>query len=179
MRFSRCCGAAGFCLLALVMLFPLLPARAAAQQREHLTPQEVERVRDAQALDRRMDVFIRAAQRRMAALVNPQAPAAPSRRDLEQWGELPASTRAQLLSDLVKIFEEAITNIDDVGARTPQSNLLPRAVRKLADAANAMLPQLLPLRDSVPEQSERAALEHLLESLQEIIEASRRAPSPQ
>ena len=162
------------------MLFPLLLAGAAtarAQQREHLTPREVERVRDAQALDKRMDVFIRAAQRRMTALVNPQAPAPQSRRDVEQWGELPTSTRAQLLADLVKIFEEAITNIDDVGARTPQSSLLPRAVRKLAEASNAMLPQLLPLRDSVQERAEREALEQLLESLQEIIAASSRTAS--
>ena len=179
MKFSRCSGAASAFLFALVMLFPLSPARAVspAQQREHLTPQEIERVRDAQALDRRVEVFIRAAQRRVAALTNPQAPATQSRRDIEQWGELPARTRAQLLSDLVQIFEEVITNVDDVSARTPQSNLLPRAVRKLAEAANTMLPQLLSLRERTTDQAERDALEHLIESLQEIVEAGRRTAS--
>ncbi len=50
-------------------------ASAAFQAREHLTPEEIELVKDAQILDKRIDVFIKAADRRMLVLTGTTAPA--------------------------------------------------------------------------------------------------------
>src|SRR5438874_10740190 len=125
-------------LIKLTLLAALLcccaTARAATQvsQRDHLTPAEVELVRDAQALDKRTDVFIKAAERRLLLITDPQAAQSKQvQKDKELWGELPKGTRAELYSDLAGILDEAITNIDDVATLNEHSLLLPFALRKL------------------------------------------------
>ena len=91
---------------------------AQAQTRDHLTQQEVDLVKEAQILDKRIDVFIKAAERRMMVINNSAAANAKQlKKDSERWGELPTGSRAELVSDIARIFDEAITNIDDVSAR--------------------------------------------------------------
>src|SRR6185295_16975329 len=91
---------------------------AAAQQRDHLTEQEVDLVKEAQALDKRVDVFIKAAERRMMVINNSAGTNAKQlKKDSERWGELPTGSRAEFVADIAKILDEAITNIDDVSAR--------------------------------------------------------------
>ena len=52
-------------LMAAVMVCLICSAVQAFQEREHLTPEEIDMVKDAQALDKRIDIFIKAAERRM------------------------------------------------------------------------------------------------------------------
>ena len=148
-------------------------------QRDHLTPEEIEHVRDAQELDLRTAVFIKAAERRMLALTGgtPAPKSKQARKDAEEWGELPASTRAELLSDVAQILDEASTNIDDVSARNPGSSLLMKSLRKLADACTHFLTQLKPMRDSVAGGPEREALEQAIENAQAIIDAANKLPA--
>ena len=168
------------CALVLLSLLPAALARAApVQRREHLTTQEVDMVRDTQELDRRSVLFIKIAERRLAAITNPAAAAATptlSAKENEKWGELPKGTRAQLLGDLARIFDEAIVNVDDVAARTPTSSLLPKAVRKLAEASTRFLAQLTPLRTGTTADGEREALEQTIDNLQQIIDAAKKLP---
>src|SRR6266851_3374906 len=94
----------------------------AVQARDHLTEQEVELVKDSQILDKRIEVFIKAADRRMLVLGGTGATtdatnAKQSKKDAELWGPLPTGTRAELIGDIARIFDEAITNIDDVSSR--------------------------------------------------------------
>src|SRR5256885_13086069 len=95
------------------------------QSRDHLTPQEVDLVKEAQILDKRIDVFIKAAERRVIA-INGSAAANTKqlKKDSEQWGELPTGSRAELVSDIARIFDEAITNIDDVSLRDERNPLI-------------------------------------------------------
>lgn len=167
-----------FLFFALVCISPRQPAHAApGQRREHLTEQEVELVRDTQELDRRSDLFIKIAERRLLVVTGaPAAQQTPSAKDLEKWGELPKGTRAALFNDLVRIFDEAINNVEDVATRTPDSPLLPKAVRKLAEAATRFLPQLTALRPSATADGEREALEQTIDNLQQILEAAKRLP---
>jgi hypothetical protein len=168
-----------FPLFALVLLSLLQSARADAatgQRREHLTEQEVEMVRDTQELDKRSELFIKIAERRLLVLTNAPAAATPSAKDLEKWGEVPQGTRAALLNDLARILDEAINNVDDVAARKPDSDLLPKAVRKLAAGAERFLPQLNAMRAGATADGEREALERTIDSLHEIIEAAKRLP---
>jgi hypothetical protein len=165
--------------LAVASALLCLCATACAAQgphRDHLTPAEVELVRDAQTLDKRTDVFIKAAERRLLLLFNPQAAQSKEvQKDKELWGDLPKGTRAELYSDLAGIFDEAITNIDDVAARDENSPLLPKALRKLGAAATRFLAQLAPARASAAD-TERTQLERALEELQEIIDAANKLP---
>lgn len=54
--------------LLLVVSIHSAASAARAQQRDHLTPQEVELIKDTQVLDKRIDVFIKAAERRVLVL---------------------------------------------------------------------------------------------------------------
>ena len=61
-------------LLAGVLFCAVVPVRATqGARRDHLTPAEVDLVRDTQAIDKRTDVFIKAADRRLLLLTDPQA----------------------------------------------------------------------------------------------------------
>src|ERR1043165_376407 len=87
-------------------------AEASAQQREHLTPEEIELVRDNQELDKRTGVFIHAAERRLLAVTNPDEFAKEAAKDKDKWGEV-KGTHAQLFYDISKILDEAVVNVDD------------------------------------------------------------------
>lgn len=171
--------------LLVASLAPASPVAAQTPKRDHLTPQEVESIRDAQALDARTGVFIKAAERRMQAIFG-QLPAdvKQSKKEKEadakmvqEWGDLPTATRAELLYDVAHILDEAIENIDDTAQHNPKSDLLPRAVRKLSDAAQRFTSQLAPLRASVTDKAEREQLEQALDNAQQIIEAAKKLPA--
>lgn len=158
-------------LLALGFVSFLSTLPTAAQRREHLTPEEVELVRDAQQLDLRTAVFIQAAERRLLALTDPASKQL--EKDKEKWGEV-AGTRKQLFDDVFRILDEAVLNIDDTATRDPKSALLAKSLAKLAGAATRLLPRLMPLRDSSQNTGEREALEEVVEKANEIIEAAKR-----
>jgi hypothetical protein len=170
--------------LVLVTLLLIMHPPAQAAQRDHLTPAEADLVRDAQELDKRTDVFIKAAERRLLLLTDPQA--APARqaaqakdkkdKDKDLWGDLPTGTRAQLYGDLAGIFDEAITNIDDVAARNPKSSLLSKSLHKLATTATRFQTELLAMRAKAA-ADEREPLTNALGELQEIIDAAQKLPA--
>jgi hypothetical protein len=159
--------------ISLLMLYPAA-ARAAAR-RDPLTEQEADLVREAQALDKRTEVFIKAAERRLLMLSSPNAAAKESPKDIEKLGAL-TGTRAQLLGDLANILDEAITNIEDVGTHNSKSGLIPKSIRKLSEASTRFLPQLTALRDHVNDD-ERGELERAIEQVQEIIAAAGKLPA--
>jgi hypothetical protein len=148
------------------------PAAASAQQREHLTPEEIELVRDNQELDKRTDIFIRAAERRLLSVTNPEEAARQSAKDKEKWGEV-KGTRAQLFYDISKIFDEAVTNVDDAAQHNPDSPLLRKSLYKLSEAAGRVAPQLTRLRERAREEAEADQLDRAIQTAQEILEAAK------
>lgn len=159
-------------LTAALLLGLSLAAPTVAQRREHLTPEEIEHVRDNQELDKRTAVFVRAAERRVLMLTDPAAAARVAEKEKESWGEV-KGTRAQLLYDVGRILEEAVVNIDDVHQRTPASALLRKSLYRLSEAAGRLVPQLTPLREQVSDEAERDQLERAIETAQEILEAAK------
>ncbi|HEY0170414.1 MAG TPA: hypothetical protein VGB98_05140 [Pyrinomonadaceae bacterium] len=159
-------------LLALCLCL-CLPATAPAQRsREHLTPEEIELVRDNQVLDSRTGVFIKAAERRLLAVTNPAEAAKTAAKDKEKWGEV-KGTRAQLFYDISKILDEAVVNVDDVAAHDPDSPLLRKSLYMLGQAAGRILPELTKLREGVTEEAEADQLDRALETAKEIADAAR------
>ena len=151
--------------------------QAAPPQRDHLTPQEVDLVKEAQILDKRIDVFIKAAERRLMVINNSAAANAKLlKKDSERWGELPTGSRAELVGDIARIFDEAITNIDDVSARDERNPLIGKSLRKLATAVNTILGQLKPLSTDAKSDAEIASFEMLNEDAQSILEAANKLP---
>jgi hypothetical protein len=152
---------------------------ADALQRDHLTQQEVDRVKDAQVLDQRIEVFVKAMDRRLLVL-NGTSPgdAKQIKKDAEKWGELPSGSRAELLYDIAKILDEAITNIDDVSARDEKNPLIPKALRKLAAEATRIYEQMEHLRAQAKSDAEIASLDVLTENADSILAAAKKLPPP-
>jgi hypothetical protein len=156
-------------LVALAVL--LFPSSPRAQTRDHLTPEEVELVRDNQELDKRTQVFVKAAERRVLAVTNPEEYARQSVKDKEKWGEV-KGTRVQLFYDVSKILEEAATNIDDSATHNPDSPLLRKSLYLLSEAVNRILPQLAKFREAAQDEAEADQLDHAIEAAQEITGAA-------
>jgi len=153
------------------------PAPADAQRRDHLNEMEVEIVRDAQEIDKRTEIFVKAIDRRFLVLHNDASQTKQVAKDLDKWGELPAGTRLQLFTDIKKIFEEAINNIDDVAAHDKMdAQLFPKAVRKLAEASGKYLPELKSSLNKTTDEKEKGAILASIESCEQIIEASAKVP---
>jgi len=166
--------------LALSLLFFMLPcfvSTAVAQTRDHLTEQEVDLVKEAQILDKRIEVFVKAAERRVM-VINGTAPpnTKQAKKDAERWGELPTGSRAELVGDIARIFDEAITNIDDVSSRDERNPLIPKALRRLAQAVNSIVEQLAPIQAQAKSDAEVASFELLNEDAQSIREAANKLP---
>ena len=165
-----------FCLVLLIG--PTFLSSAAVQKRDHLTAQEVDLVKEAQALDKRIEVFIKAAERRMMVLNNSSAANAKQlKKDAERWGELPSGSRADLVADIAHILDEAITNIDDVSGRDERNPLIPKSLRKLAQSVNTIMTQLKPLSDQAKSDAEVASFALLDEDAQSILEAASKLPA--
>ena len=162
-------------LVTLTLVFCIVVVAQA--QRDHLTPQEVDLVKEAQILDKRIDVFIKAAERRVMVVNGTAASNAKMlKKDAERWGELPTGSRFELVGDIARIYDEAITNIDDVSARDERNPLIPKALRKLAQSVTTIMEQLKPLRSEAKSEAEIATLELLNEDAQSILAAASKLP---
>lgn len=163
--------------LSLVLFLTNALDASAFQKRDHLTTQEVDLVKEAQILDKRIEVFIKAAERRMMVINGTAAANAKLlKKDAEKWGELPAGSRFELVGDIARIYDEAITNIDDVSARDERNPLIPKALRKLAASVSSVMEQLKPLRGEAKTEGDAASLESLNEHAQSILEAANKLP---
>ena len=165
--------------VAISILATLSCSHAVAQSRDHLTPQEADLVKDAQILDQRIDIFVKAADRRLMVITGSTASNAKQlKKDSGKWGELPAGSRAELLADIAKILDEAITNIDDVSLRDEKNPLIPKALRKLAAEATRIMEQLKPLYEQAKGDGEIASFASLTENAESILDAARKLPPP-
>jgi acyl-CoA reductase-like NAD-dependent aldehyde dehydrogenase len=158
---------------------PVSPAR------DYLTPQEVDLVKEAQALDKRTDVFIKAAERRFQVLgvqiqittvATTKQAQKQAQKEAELWGDLPQGTRAELITDIAGILDAAIENIDDVALRDEKNPLVPKSLRKLSDAATLFQGRLESMQEKAQDKDERLAIEQALQNVQEILEAAGKLP---
>jgi len=168
-------------LLTAVLTVSLYTLTTAHQAREHLTPEEIELVKDAQLLDKRIDVFIKAADRRMLVLssgAQDTTTAKQLKKDSETWGELPKGSRTELIGDIAGIFDEAITNIDDVSSRDEKNPLIPKSLRKLAAAASRIVELLKPVESQAKSDEELSSFDQLAENAESILQAANKLPPP-
>ena len=164
------------CLSLLLSVIFQLQA-SPVQKRDHLTPQEVDLVKEAQILDKRIEVFVKAAERRLMVINGTAASNAKQlKKDAERWGELPTGSRFELVGDIARIYDEAITNIDDVSTRDERNPLIPKALRKLAQSVTTTMEQIKPLRDQAKSEADVASLELLNEDAQAILAAATKLP---
>ncbi len=163
-----------------------------AQNRDFLTDEEIEVVRDAQEIDARIDVLIYAADRRFAALdidvANPRA----GKKESSEWGELPKGERMDFLLDIKRLLQKAIDDIDNISERPDSailpdpddkvskktlSEILPIAVRSLAKAASRYKPALQKTLDTTGALKEKGVILASIESCDQILEAVTKLPA--
>jgi hypothetical protein len=157
----------------------LISGSVSAQTRDHLTDQETELVRFHQELDKRIEVFIKAIDRRFA-IINGTAPPVVKKlvKDEPDWGEVPKGTHTELLGDIAGILDEAITNIDDVNRRDEKNPLISRSLRKLTSSAKGYLNQLAALKNQAKDPDEATAIDRVADNANQIIEVGSKLPPP-
>ena len=165
-------------LLLLIFASFIFAQPISAQTRDHLTNEEIELVRDVQELDNRMEIYVKAINRRFLVLNNDNSQAKQIEKDSEKWGELPKGTRIELLNDIKKILQEAIDKIDDIAAREEKSELIPYAVHILADGAQKFIPELEKFQATATDKREKGVIADSLDFSNQIIEASAKIPKP-
>lgn len=169
-------------ILALLFIFTLAPNAGAisrAQQRDHFTELEVEQIKETQILDKRIGVFVKAIERRLRVLTGTTTETAKQqKKDADLYGALPTGSRADLIGDIGKILDEAITNIDDVSSRDEKNPLIPTALRILAGEAKRVVEQLQPFQSQAESDAEVASIEQVTENAEAILAAANKLPPP-
>jgi hypothetical protein len=166
-------------IIVLLAITTLATGSTSAQTRDHLTDPETELIRFHQELDKRIEVFIKAIDRRFA-IINGTAPPSVKKivKDEPDWGEVPKGTHTELLGDIAGILDEAITNIDDVSRRDEKNPLISRSLRKLTASAQGYLKQLAVLRNQTTDADEAAAIDRVVDNANQIIEVGNKLPPP-
>lgn len=176
--------AAKHLLIAAFLFFFLLSSASNAfpQRADHLTDEEIELIRDVQAVDDRMEIFTRAIERRLIALNGTAGLSKDELKQLEKesdkWGDLPEPNPSQIFSDIRGILDEAISKIEDVADRNEESALFPFAVHILADYCGALLPRLEALKTKASTPRDIAMLNDAIDQSQEIVAASSKVEKP-
>ena len=165
-----------FFYLPLIVLLLTAPALA---QRDHLTNSESELLRYHQELDKRIEILIKAADRRFAILNGaPQVAPKKTEKDEPDWGDAPKGSRVELLGDIAGILDEAIDKIEDVGRRDAKNSGAAKSLHKLNEAATRYLAMLEAMKSKVTDQDELAAMDRIAENANQIIEAGSKMPAP-
>ena len=144
--------------------------RGAMQQRgDYLTEEEDDQVRQAQAPDLRAKVFMKIADRRLRAIVEPAA-AAPldkkqqkkAEEEEREWGAVPKVSREELLRHYARAVAECMNKLEDAYERNPKSSALPKALSVLRDATDKHLETLRRLKPEMKTDDEITAMSSAL-----------------
>lgn len=144
-------------------------ARSTQIPGDYLTDEEDQHVREAQKADDRVKVFMKIADRRLAAL-SPAPIAATDKKaqekaDLEerQWGAVPKVSRSQLLLHYARAVREVIAKLEDAYERNPKSSSIPKALTLLRDATDRHLQIIRAIEPEMKSESEIAAWREALD----------------
>lgn len=193
-----------FFSLAIILCSFVLFSTEAKAQRDFLTEAEIELVRDANEIDKRIEVLVKAIERRFLVINKDDSQSKQVQKDSDKWGELPEGTRTELLADISGLLQKAIDDIDDLAARKSMNDKLlqntseendadaetkriiktndkkfPTAVHNLADASRKYLPILEKMEETAEDEKERGIILRSIESCQMIIEASTQVAKPE
>ena len=159
-----------FCCALVVTVVSAALVAGQTTKRDHLTEQEVDLVREFQEIDKRVEIFVKAADRRLLVLTNPNA--TQKKKEEELWGPLPTGTKLELLSDYKRILEEVEEKLDDAYNRDSKAEGLGKAVKKIKEAAERHIVQL---RSLAPQLADKRDQRALLEAIAEAETVSKAA----
>lgn len=155
---------------------PLLTAQIPG---DYLNEEEDDHVRQAQEIDERTKVFMKIADRRLAAMNAPSGQPLDKKsqkkaeEELREWGELPRASRTELLLHYARAVEECIAKMEDAHERNPKSSAIPKALKILLEATDRHLQVLQALEKEVKEEGENVALRRALDQARTANEGAR------
>lgn len=163
----------GFALLLLVSFF----GEAAAQRRDYLNEKEADLVRDNQQIDLRIDILTKAIDRRFMVLNGEPEGKKDWQKASDIWGDMPAGPRLGLLTDIERLLQKAVDDVDDVAAHDRMdSKFFPKGVRALGKAAEKYKPLLKAEYGKSKEEKEKGSIAGSIELCDQIIEAVVKLP---
>lgn len=155
---------------------------------DYLTEEEDDHVREAQAAEARVKVFMKIADRRIKAITGgsaAQSAPPPDKSDKHEkkdqkkiedeereWGALPKASRAELLRHYARAIAECMAKLEDAYERNPKSASLPKALTLLRDATER---QLLTLRAVSPDTKNEKEVSALRDAIEEAETANKGA----
>jgi hypothetical protein len=177
-------------ILLFPLVFALLAPEAASQRRDYLSEEEIEIIRQSQDIDVRIEVLVRMIDRRFAALEVPVQGWTPPAKAIADWGQAPTGTRLELLSDVKKLLQKAIDDIDNLSANPSAARIrekgdrqarkdpqrLPNAVRSLAAAARRYIGPLKAEIEKTDNGREKGLMMDAIDMCEQIIEAAGKVP---
>jgi hypothetical protein len=168
--------------------------RATAQiPGDYLTEEEDNHVREAQAADARVKVFMKIADRRINAIAGHTAtidkpgdkpadkPAdkkdqKKAEEEEREWGALPKGTRAELLRHYAKAIAECMDKLEDAYERNPKSAALPKALAILREFTDRHLQTLRALQPELTDAKEAEALRDAIDQAETANKGARGGP---
>ena len=171
------------CFIALTLI---AGAGEAAAQRDYVTEEEIEIVRDAQDIDLRIDVLTKMIDRRLASLGIEHGGWKNAAKDDPKWGPLPKGSRAELLTDIRRLIEKAIDDIETIADRDDRAleqnkmggKLFPKAIHMLDAAGQRYTAIFKKLLDGNTEERERGVLLNSIDLCDQINAAAKTIPKP-
>jgi hypothetical protein len=155
---------------------------------DYLNEQEVERVREAQEIDKRVEVLLRIAERRLNALLGApiaDKPVAKEKKEKKKdkdkdkdvasddYGPEPSGTVTELLDNYSKVISEMLDKIDDSYDKKKDDPKLAKAISKILDSAPNHIKRLDQVRPSLKSDTEETAFEKAMEIAKMAIDGAR------
>lgn len=170
------------CLILLFLVVSAIvfstPSSVNAQRRDYLSEKEADLVRENQQIDLRIDILTKAIDRRFMVLNGQGEGAKDWQKSSELWGDMPTGTRVALFTDIEKLLQKAIDDIDDVAAHDRMdSEFFPKAMRALAKSAEKYVPGLKAAIEKSKDEKEKGSLLGSIESCEQIIAAVAKVPA--
>jgi len=158
----------------------VIDARGSQIPGDYLTEEEDDHVRQAQAPDDRVKVFMKIANRRLLAITAQPAPPSVDKKDqkkieeeVREWGALPKLTRAELLQHYARAIAECMNKLEDAYERNPKSSALAKALAHLRDSTDKHLQTLRSLAPELKDENETSALRQAVEEAETANKGSR------
>ncbi len=163
---------------------------AAAQRRDFMTDEEIELIRDSQDIDARIEVLAKMIDRRFEVIGIEVGGWKQGGKQSDTWGAAPKGSSLEILSDIKKLLQKAIDDIDNLSEHPDSAPIREKgdkeakkdpqrfsvAVRSLAQAAQRYLSAFKTLLDKSTDDMEKGLLLGSMDLSNQIIESVSKLP---